>query len=167
MEKLKGLTVPLLLFAVLLVALPLMDWVGAVWPVEPGDAEWRFGAVVLLSDALVLPLLGLIILAVVGAVGEKKWLQETTAGLSGLAATPLLVALPVFLLDALEMRGDVLGGARLAFDMNALRTVFVIGFAVIVLSALGWAGYKGSRPVGFGKEHWTKKRSPLVSFPAQ
>jgi chromate transport protein ChrA len=167
MDKLKGLSVSLALFAVLLVALPLMDWVGAVWPVEPGDAAWRFGAVVLLSDTLMHPLLGLVILTLVGALGEKKWPREMTAALSGLAATLLLVALPVFLLDALELRGDVLGGARQAFDMNALRTVFVIAFAVVVLSALGWAGYRGSRPVGIGKEHWTKKRSPLVSFPAQ
>ena len=165
MEKLKHLATPLLLLGVLMIGLPLVDLAGAVWPLGLGNAEWRFGAVGLLSNALLQPLLGSFILVMVATVGEKRWLQGAMWIFNGLAAVFLLTLVPLFLLDSLELRSRVPDGANLAFDVAAARAVLVNGFGAVVLAALSRGGFKASRkaPTGAG-EAKTGSASPVISW---
>jgi len=162
MDRVKHLTIPLFLFSLLLVALPLVELAGAVWPVGSGSAEWRFGAVGLLSNALLQPLLGSFIMVLVAAHGEKRELLWVLGVLNALAALVLLVVLPIFVLDSLELRSRVPDAARLAFDVAALRAFFVNGFAAVVLATLSRGGFKSSRDVDQPLKESPKDASPVI-----
>lgn len=162
MDKLKHLTTPLLLLAALLIVLPLIELAASVWPVGLANAEWRFGAVGLLSNALLLPLLGSFIVVVVAAQGGKKRLVQAMSVLNGLAAAFLLVAIPLFLLDSLELRSRVPDARMHAFDFAAARAALAMGFSFVVLSALSRGGFRSSRREG-RKEKVMEESSLLLA----
>ncbi len=161
-DKLKHLTTPLLLFAGLLIALPLMELADAVWPMRPGNVEWRFGATGLLSKTLLQPLLGSIIIVVVATQTEKKRLQDAMWGLNAIAAVFLLLVLPLFMLDSLQLRGRVPVEAKFRFDLATIKAVLVYGSALVVLAALSWGGFKSSQRVARRSRDRSKEPAPLV-----
>jgi hypothetical protein len=164
MDRLKHLATPLLLFAVLMITLPLIELAGALWPVGLGNAEWRFGAVGLLSNALMQPLLGSFILVLVAALGEKRWLQQAMWVFNALAAVFLLALVPLFVLDALELRSRVPDGANLAFDVASTRAVFVHGFAAVVLAALSRGGFRASKKDATDVGEPKTEPSPMIKW---
>ena len=165
MDKYKHLTTPLLLIAVVLIALPLAELAVAAWPMAPNDAGWRVAAVGLLSSAVLHPLIGSLIVLAVAMQGEMTWLLRTISVLNGLDALLLVVALPVFVLDSLDLTSGVPDEARLGIDVATVRVSLVIGLALVVLVGLAWAGLKASLSGRRHKEHWSTKRSPVISLP--
>ncbi len=162
MDKLKHLTTPLLLFAVLLIVVPAMELADAVWPVGLGNAEWRFGAVGLLSNTLLEPLLGSAIIIVVATLSDKRRILVNMSVINGLAALLLFVAIPLFMLDSIELRSRVPPEATLRFDVAASKAVFVHGLAVIVLAGLSFAGLKSSKRLDRHSKDRSKGESPKM-----
>ena len=140
----------------------MMDLVRALWPVGLGSAEWRFGAMGLLSSAMAQPLLGSVIVVVVATHGERRRLQGFMCGLNALAAMLLVLALPLFVLDSMELRSVVPETNVGAFDMAALGAVLLHGLTVLVLAALSWAGYKSWRRLSEQAKARSSASPPLV-----
>lgn len=140
-DKLKPLTTPLLFLAVLLIAMPLLGLVGSLWPAGLGSAQLRFGAIDLLSTALLRPLIGSFILVAVATQGEKTGLLGALWVLNGLAASVLFLALVVLLMDFLELRSQIPAGSRTALDLVAVRAGLCLGLALVVLAALSRFGF--------------------------
>ncbi len=134
----------------LLVLVPLLETIVSVSPLSPSQVAWRFGAAGLFSRALMTPLLGLTLLAVLGLLFNHRGTLLTVAGLCAFGALCLVVAQILFILDALQMRGQVRPDARTAFDMATLLAVLKIAVAFVVCVGLaigGWKTARRNRPV--------------------
>jgi hypothetical protein len=143
-----------------LVVFPLVDSIMAVTPMRPGDAGWRFGAMGIFSRALMTPILGLSLLLVVATAREQWRVVRGAAVLSGVVATVLLVALALFGLDALQVRGRMPAQAQDAFDVaTAIAAAKYVG-ALVFLFMVTYRAWKASRVKNKGPGH----TSPLIGL---
>ena len=74
------------LMALYLGTVPLTETLLAVWPLQSGDAAWRYGAVGLFSRALMTPLLGLLLAVCLALYVRHRVLLLAFAVVSGLGA---------------------------------------------------------------------------------
>ncbi len=135
-DRLKPLSLPAYTVAFLLVFVPLADTAAGLLPVRYAEVQWRFGALGLLSQTVMTPLLGVLVALVVGAVlGHRRRLRFLEV-LMILAALVLLAAGGLFALDAVQTHISVRPEARLAFaratvialakyGLGFLSTIFV------------------------------------------
>lgn len=93
--------------AILLIASPAIDLVGAIIPARPGEISWRFGVFGLLTNALVTPMLGLAILLVVATLLERQRTVRRLAILTLVLDVIILLGLGLFVLDYLQLRHAV------------------------------------------------------------
>jgi hypothetical protein len=123
----------------LLIVVPLLEVVLSVWPLRWGQTNWRFGTVGVLSQALITPLLGVVLVVAAAYYLEQRRLLNTISLLAGLAGLFLLVALVLFPLDALEMRARVRPESKSAFDASSALALFKLSsiLVVCVLLAIG------------------------------
>jgi hypothetical protein len=127
------------LVAVLLVLVPLIEVTLSVWPLRFGQTAWRFGTLGLLSQAATTPMVGAVMLfALAFALGHRKTMMAG-AVITAFISLALLVAVPAFALDAVQMRSQVGAAARRTFDISGmLATIKLAGlFLVSLLLTIG------------------------------
>lgn len=131
------------LYSVAFVAIffPLLDLVTTVLPFRPTNFQWRYGALGLAPGYLHLPIIGAGVLFAVATVRQHRGVMKWSGALSMLTSLVLLVALGVFLLDVMEMRGMRAAEERsLILAGGAIQaTKYVVG--VLVLALLGLGGW--------------------------
>lgn len=136
------------LVAVLLVVIPPGDTLTQVLPVRPGDAAWRFGALGMFSRALMTPSLGLLLAVGVAAAQGHASVLRTLSVVSAVLALAMSGAVGVFVLDSLQMRGQVESEALRNFDVATApaATKFVVVTLILLLLAVGaWRTARRSR----------------------
>jgi hypothetical protein len=138
------------LMAGYLVLAPLAETLAALWPFHSGDAGWRYGATGLVSQSLMTPLLGLL-MAVGLAVYCHHWVAaRLLAVLSAVGGVVALIAIPLFTLDALQVRGQVpveQGTPLGAFGAATVSALLMMAATVAITFALArgaWAGTRGA-----------------------
>ena len=103
--------------AVLFVA-PLFDSSVSLAPWNFGSAQWRFGAIGLLSNTLMIVALGALIAVVTAVTLHQDRMRRIVGAASWLLSVLLIVAIAGFALDAVQsrsqIRGDMLFSYRLA-----------------------------------------------------
>ncbi len=129
---------------VLLIALPLLDWVLTVWPLRPSTTVWRFGSVGLLSQALIQPIVGCALIAATAFGLAHRALLKVLAGLYLISVVFILGAVGIFALDSIEVRSLAQAQVQSQVEVTGLR-VFVTYLAYAVL--FGWLAL-GSWSVG-------------------
>ena len=93
--------------AFLLVVIPFFDAGISVAPWMMGSAQWRFGALGLISNALMIPAAGALV-AVVTAVTESHMNVQRYLGIAlWVAAALAFVFLGMFTLDAIQSRAQI------------------------------------------------------------
>ena len=142
----KQLAWPAYLVAVALCVIPPFDAVMQVLPPRMGDARWRFGSFGLLTNALLVPLLGLLIAMFAASFFEHRRLQRVLAVITGIVALLVLGALGMFALDALQVRGTVPSKAQLAFTVASLTASVKALLSTATLIAFTWAGFRIPKP---------------------
>jgi hypothetical protein len=129
----------LYLFALVLVASPLIDLFSTAWPLRPTDLTWRYGFLGLGAGYLNTPLLGLVL-----AVGVAFWQRhvgtlKTLGVLSAVAAVLLLPVVGLWPLDFLQIRGlrapDQQRGILVGGAIQEIK--YVGAFLVLALLGLG------------------------------
>lgn len=136
---------PAYAMAAILVAFPTAEVVLSLIPWRFGVTAWRFSAVGLLSRALMTPMLGVLMLAGLAILlGHRRFLRVLSV-LSILGAAVLLVALGTFVLDALEMRGQVRPELKRAFDTASLQAAVKLLISAVWLGMLAAAGFRVTR----------------------
>jgi hypothetical protein len=138
-------------------AIPLVEAAFSASPTQAGVVAWRFGATGLFAQALMTPLLGLSVALGVSVYFHHRRTLQTLAVVSGFGAMATLVVVPLFTLDALELRGAIDGGARARFDITTLMTLSRLILAVLLGAALGFGGWGKSREYA----HPDGRRIPL------
>jgi hypothetical protein len=150
--------------AVLLIASPAIDLIGAIVPARPGEISWRFGVFGLLTNTLVTPMLGLAILIVVATLLERHQTVRRLAVLTLILDVILLLGLGLFILDYLQLRQAVTGTSRGAYDAAAIKALLVGALEIGVLAWLVVTGFRSSKGVttGTSRKHRHRERVGLV-----
>jgi hypothetical protein len=114
---------PVYFLAILFLALPLMDYVMNVWPLQLDKVNWRYGAFGLAGGFLLTPLLGLVMLMVASILFENRRVLSLTAVLSSIVALGLILLSMAFILDSLQMRSGVPASQKKIFDAGVLKAL--------------------------------------------
>lgn len=139
---LRRLTAPAYFIAALLVVLPLLDFATNVWPPQPGQAVWRYGAVGLFSGFVLTPLLGVLVASAIAAVSERGRAFRVLGAVSLAIAGVFLLVVVLFLLDAFQVRASVPPEGKAQFNTGIWRAVAKY---LVVSVALGWLGAAATR----------------------
>ena len=145
MEKHRYLAWPTYVVAFSLSIIPPFDALMQVLPTHPGDPRWRFGFFGLMSNALMLPLVGLLLAFVGASYFEHRRFQKILGAIACLIAVATLAMLGLFALDALQVRGQVKATASLAYNVTALSAAMKALIGIVSLGAFGVAALKAPK----------------------
>ena len=136
------LAAPLYALAVLLVGWPMIDFVQGIGAFSPGNIQWRFASVGLLSGALLTPMLGVALAMVVAAVRGHVVFQRVLAILNLVAAIVLVLLLIAFLLDVLQLRGVVPDQRQREFTSASGKAILKHATAAAMFAFLSVRGFQ-------------------------
>lgn len=154
--SMRTLARPTYVIAGLLVVLPMLDLVVNVWPIRPGDVQWRYGTLGLLSGFLLTPLLGIVLAYAAAVVLEHRAVIRALAVLSLAVAVGLVVGALLFVLDALQFRSQAPPEALATFDRGMIKA-FVKH--LVVAGSVGWLGLVGMRGSSTGPK---RRPTPVI-----
>lgn len=137
MDSIRRLATPILVVGLFLIILPIADFVGNVWPLRPGAADWRYGAVGILSTFLLTPLLGLLLVSISAYATERRWLLRVVGIKSLAAAIALVLIVLAFTLDALQVRQTRPIDDRWVTVVSFMLAAAKHGLATVCLLVLG------------------------------
>jgi hypothetical protein len=141
----RRIALPAYLVAFLIFLFPLLDTAMSVWPPQPGEVAWRFGAAGFFSRALMTPLLGVLNAFAVSLYLERRTVLRALAIASGIAVVMIVGVMGMFMLDALEMRSKVALGMKFAFDVASVVALVKYGAGMLVALAFAVVGWRASK----------------------
>jgi hypothetical protein len=123
--------------ASMLVAIPVFDASMSLVPFHLGTAQWRFAAVGLFSNALMIPASGVLIAVATAVTLGHVRVQRVLAVACWIVAAVLVVALVGFSLDALQTRSAVQPAMYLSFAVASVTAAakLALGAVAFVLFA--------------------------------
>ena len=133
------------LLAFALFITPLLDATTRILPMRPGDVGWRFGAMGIVFNTLVTPLLGMFLAMLAAAVlGHRRTLRWLSVA-SYAATVVVALSLLLFVLDYPQARAGVVVERQSAVDVVSGKALFLGAVGMIVAAGFGRAGWKASR----------------------
>lgn len=141
----RQLATPTYFVAFALICIPPFDALMQVIPFRLHDPRWRFGAFGLLSNAMMVPTVGLLIAFVAAVVFEHRVLQRTLGIVALVLGAVTACALIVFGLDALQIRQQVQPAAQLAFRVASTTAVAKSMLGILTLGAFGLVSFRAPR----------------------
>jgi hypothetical protein len=124
----------------------LMEFLLVSFPYRVGSVQWRFGAVGLIFNTVLLPpLVGLALIMFAAVQLDHRRVARTVSILALVVAAVLVLLLPFFLLDFLQLRKLVNPQALRAFDLTSLKATLTGLVMLCVAIALGISGLRATR----------------------
>jgi hypothetical protein len=145
MDQYRRLAVPAYIVACMLMFIPLFDATMQLWPLRPDSTQWRFGALGLMSNAFLIPAVGLLIVLVTGRTFGHVRLLRVTGWLCAAAAVVATILLLLFALDAVETRTAVTAAGRLSFVVASFTAAGKMLLAIVTLVLMARAGLRTHR----------------------
>lgn len=130
---------------ILLVIIPFLQTGQAMWPLQLGDIRWRFGAANALSSVLLMPFLGMTIIALVARANESKGISRILGAVAALFVVGLASSLALFALDALQLKSIVSSQQMRPFETTSMRVVLVTFIFTLSFFLLMVSAFKNSR----------------------
>jgi hypothetical protein len=152
----RSLALPTYLVAFALIIIPPFDTIMQLMPLRPGDPRWRFGAFGLLSNAMMIPLVGLLLAFVAATLYEHLRTRQLLGVFALLVAFGTAGLFVLFGLDALQIRQDIRPNAQLAVKVASVTAAAKSILGMITLAGFGYAAFKGAKQTRVTK---TKKGS--------
>lgn len=131
--------------AALMIVVPIVEVVLSVWPLRFGQTSWRFGTVGLLSQAALTPVLGAVVLFAAALALEHRRTLTVASILAIIVGIIMLALVPLFALDAIQMRAQVQSTAHRAFDLSSLLATIKLTCIFLIFLLLGIGGWKVRR----------------------
>lgn len=151
----RRLTAAAYLVAGMLVAIPLLDTTLAVLPAHTGQASWRFGALGLYGQAVMTPMLGLLMACAVATLAGHLRLLRGLAVACGLSAVLCALAIGLLAWDLIHLQVQVAPEARTSFDVAA-----AVALGKLSVGALGGGLLFGGGWSAAGRLEKAGSRSP-------
>jgi hypothetical protein len=137
---------PSYLVAFTFAVIPPIDALMQTMPIRFGDTRWRWGAFGLLSNAMMMPMIGLLIAFLVATVFEHRVFQRILGALSTALAVGALAGLGMFALDTLQLHKDVKPAMALAFNVACATAGTKALVGILTLVGFAWATFTGPKP---------------------
>jgi hypothetical protein len=133
------------------------------WPFRIHSPAWRLGVVGFAANAVSTPMLALlVILAIAVAVGDKG-ITYLVSALATFTAALCLLAIGVFALDALQMKGQIEANLSHQYDVASYWLVIRVLIAGLVFIVIGVSAFRVGKTVRRDLPRATPKGgSPLV-----
>jgi hypothetical protein len=144
--RLRRLSLPGHLLALLLVFIPLSSTVLALMMPGPDGVGRRIQGAALLIDKMPLPAVGLFLGVVLATYFQQRALSHVHAALSALLGILVLGLAPLFLLDTLQIRNAV--EMRRLYDLNTARALLehlLYGVLLLLLALATWRNLRVNR----------------------
>ena len=123
---------------------PLLEKVISVLPGRLGNTAWRYGTVGVISEALTLPLLALALGVGLALILKHRRTMRVLASLAWLGALVSAIVVPLFGLDAVQLRNALNEDVLLAFDVATATAVFKMSAAVVLSSMIAVGGWRST-----------------------
>jgi hypothetical protein len=128
--------------AAFLVVVPFLDLLLTIWPLSPGLARWRFGAVGFLARAVMSPILGVFLATAISALVDHRRTTRTLAWLTAVGGLVLTALSGVFALDAVQTRAATTIEARRAFEAAAATGLVKLLLAALALGFIARGAFR-------------------------
>jgi hypothetical protein len=120
----------------LLILVPFIQAVQQLWPMQLGNIRWRYGAANALSSILLLPYLGLLMLALISRSVGDRLTGRLVGAIGGVFAVGLLGSAVLFALDAQQLKAVISAQMADAFMVTTVRVVIVSAIFAVAFGAL-------------------------------
>lgn len=127
------------LVAFLLFAIPFFDAMMSVAPWSWGNAQWRFGAIGLMSNALMLPASGALIAVVTAVVFGHMKTQRSLGMVAWMLVALVFVSAGMFALDAVQTKSQIRPEMMLSYRVGTLTATVKLVLGMITFALLGRA----------------------------
>src|SRR3954469_635806 len=107
MQRSRHMLVPMTLLGISLIALSPLEVLISAFPWRFGEASWRFGMEGLLSNSILYPIFGIVLLVGASGMSTSSVFARATWLISGLFCGGIILLIGAFALDALQVRGSV------------------------------------------------------------
>lgn len=145
MAQHRQIALPTYLVALAFLLIPPLDALMQALPPRIHDPKWRFGVFGLESNALMLPMAGLLIAFMATVFFEHRTFQRILGILSAIAAVLIIVALGFFALDALQLHSQVNPAAKLAYKVATTTALLKSILGILTLGAFAYASFKAPK----------------------
>jgi hypothetical protein len=139
-----------------------MEVGASAWPYRITNPEWRIGVVSAAAGASTAILLGLLLIYVLGTLFDDRPATWLVALIGALMTALCVMAGGSFVLDALQLKGQVSPGSEGRFNIVsalALAKVCFAGFAALVLAVSAFRTGRSLRRASLRK---AKTPSPII-----
>ena len=143
-QTIRPLLIPCALIGLYAIAVTFGKDFDNYWPLNPGSASWRFGALGFFIGTGAIPVLGLALMAIAAAVGEFRGVSRVVGVLGILLGLAVVAGLVVFLVDSRPILAG--SGQNTPMVSGAVRrTVFHGLLSGPAYLLLGLAGFRAAR----------------------
>jgi hypothetical protein len=146
----------------MLILIPAIELAITSWPPQPGLLNWRFGAVGLVANSLLFPVIGLGILLFTAELLGHARVQRGLSVFAAFGCVLLIAAMAVFALDVLQLRSLVRGNARVGYDAVVVKATLNLGIAAFAWGALAVLGIRAAMSRGRHVRAKQAHPSPVV-----
>jgi len=140
MKRYETLTGSAYAVAAMLVIIPFFDAITSSLPAHFGSEQWRFGVIGLLSNAFMIPAVGLLVAFAIAMVRGHRRVLRVLGWCCGLAAATTTALLFLFALDAIQTRLNVQPAAQFAFAFASFTAAGKLLFAILTLALMSRTG---------------------------
>ena len=136
-EAVRRTRAPAYVIATLVILFPLMEIGASAWPYRTNNPEWRLGFISTAAGASTAILLGLLLIYVIGTLFDDRPVIWFVALIGTLMTALCVMAGGSFLLDALQLKGQVNPNMEGRYSVNsalALIKLGLAGFAALVVA---------------------------------
>lgn len=147
------------LLALMLIVFPISEVVVSAWPARPAELAWRFGAMGYLSRALMTPMLGLGIAVFWASFSRNRTLLLSLTVLALLSALFLMVIAVLFILDSVQLRGQLEAELQAPYAVTTIQALVKFGFASVTMLLLAFGLHRNRRLLKPTSSHAASKAS--------
>jgi hypothetical protein len=129
--------------AALLIIIPLFDATMQVWPLRLSDERWRFGAVGQLSNLLLIPLLGFLLIITIATLRDSRRVKRVIGAICAILGVVLAILSVLFILDYFQARTIITPKFQHAIAVATTTAMVKNVLSIVILALLSRAGFAG------------------------
>jgi hypothetical protein len=131
--------------ALLLIVTSLLDTFPKILPADFGSRDWRYGALGLVFNSMVTPLLGLAIAAASAIVARHRGTLRLISGVFLALAALVVIGGLLFVVDYTALASSLSERVTPGFQVATWKTVAIVLLAAPVAAWLGIGGLRAAR----------------------
>jgi cbb3-type cytochrome oxidase subunit 3 len=139
---------PAYLVAFAMIVVPLADVFTTLYPWRFLEARWRFGAVGLVSNSLLIPTAGLLLAFLTAGFLNHRTMRRIIGAIGMFVAAICLVALLLFVLDAVQTRAGIRPDMRVSFNVASIAAAMKTLLAGVTFLAIGISALRRPKKTG-------------------